>query len=103
MAVTAAVSAVAVAVADADADDVAVAVAVAVSSSKTSSCSRKPEGRRPWMGGVFRPRQDAESENPCARQAAGFGRVGETFFFGSVSFGVNQKEMNSAASADESS
>ena len=48
------------------------------------------------MGGVFRPRQDAESENPGALQAAGFGRVGETFFFGSVSFGP-AKEMNPLA------
>jgi hypothetical protein len=44
------------------------------------------------MGGDFRPRQDAESENPGAHDAAGFGRVGETFFFGSVSFGVYQKK-----------
>jgi hypothetical protein len=44
------------------------------------------------MCGVFRPRQDAESENPGALEAAGFGRVEETLFFGSVSFGVNQKK-----------
>ncbi|MDR7193014.1 hypothetical protein J2W68_001742 [Luteimonas terrae] len=43
-------------------------------------------------GGVFRARQDAESENPGARDAAGCGRIGETFFFGSVSFGVYQKK-----------
>ena|GEM_PF-3127457 len=38
-----------------------------------------------WMCGVFRPRQDAESENPGAHDATGCGRVEETFFFGSVS------------------
>ena len=37
------------------------------------------------MGGVFRQRQDAESENSGALEVAGFGGVGETFFFGSVS------------------
>ena len=67
---------------DASTDDAAV---------RNAAMHLRTEGRRTWMCGVFRPRQDAESKNPGALRAAGCGRVGETFFFGSVSFGVHQR------------
>jgi len=51
----------------------------------------RPEGRRTWMCGVFRPTQDAESENPGTPSDLGLLRRGIGPFFWLLFFGPAKK------------
>ncbi len=58
---------------------------------RTANSASRPEGRRTWMCGVFRPRQDAESENPLSLSVDQIDSSRKAVSFGYFSLGQQRK------------